>query len=114
MSGATIARHSLLIALLALCGCTTVSQPVRTGKNTYLLDTKKCDGIFFYGGSCATAGISAANDFCEKKGLVATVAETNPDALGHGTKFQFYCTDENHQGDSVLRPDRGVSTVERR
>ena len=114
MSGATIARHSLLIALLALCGCTTVSQPVRTGKNTYLLDTKKCDGIFFYGGSCATAGISAANNFCEKKGLVATVAETNPDALGHGTTFQFYCTDENHQSDSVLRPDRGVSTVEQR
>jgi hypothetical protein len=114
MLGATIARHSLLIALVALCGCTTVSQPVRTGKNTYLLDTKKCDGIFFYAGSCATAGISAANNFCEKKGMVATVAETTQDALGHGTAIQFYCTDENHQGDSVLRPDRGVSTVERR
>jgi hypothetical protein len=114
MSRASIARHSVLIALLALGACTTVSEPVRTGKNTYLLDTKKCDGIFFYGGSCSIAGIKAANNFCEKKGMVATVAETMPDALEHGRSVQFYCTDEDRQRDSVLRPDRGISTVQQR
>jgi hypothetical protein len=114
MSRTTVARHAVLVVLAALFGCTTVSQPVRTGKNTFLLEVKRCDGILFYSASCITAGINAINNFCEKRSLVATVAEKTPGALGHGIDFQFYCTDENHQSDSVLRPDKGVVTVQQR
>lgn len=115
MSRMTIA--SALLSLLSLCGCTTVSEPVRTGKNTYLLSVKGCDGALLFGASCATTGIKAANNFCEKRGLVATVSGTNEGGQAglpqHGT-IQFYCTDEDHQQDSVLRPDQGITTVQQR
>jgi hypothetical protein len=111
------ASTSTLFALLALCACTTTSEPVRTGKNTYLLTVKGCDGALLFGASCATSGIKAANNFCEKKGLVATVSGTNESGQSglpqHGT-VQFYCTDEDSQQDSVLRPDNGIVTVQRR
>ena len=107
---------SILLALLSLSGCTTTSEPVRTGKNTYLLSVKGCDGALLFGASCATSGIKAANKFCEKKGLFATVSGTNESGQSglpqHGT-VQFYCTDEDNQQDSVLRPDQGIVTVQR-
>jgi hypothetical protein len=106
-----------LLPLCSLIGCTSVSEPVRTGKNSYLLTVKGCDGALLFGASCSTEGIDAANKFCERKGLVATVAHfdvsQNFGVPEHG-QVQFVCTDEDHQQDAVLRPDKGIETIQQR
>ncbi len=108
---------AMFSAACALLACTSVSEPVRTGKNSYLLTVKGCDGALLFGASCSTEGIKAANKFCESKGLVATVAHydvsQNFGVPEHG-QVQFVCTDEEHQQDSVLRPDKGVETIQQR
>jgi len=121
-----MSKTSVRVALLSvaasflfcsLIGCTSVSEPVRTGKNSYLLTVKRCDGALLFGASCSTEGIKAANQFCERKGLVATVAHfdvsQNFGVPEHG-QVQFICTDEDHQQDAVLRPDKGVETIQQR
>src|SRR5580698_9724174 len=95
-----------LSPLCTLSGCTSVSEPVRTGKSTYLLTVKGCGGALLFGASCSTEGIKAANKFCERKGLVATVstfsATQNFGVPEHG-QVPFMCTDEDHQQNAVLR-----------
>jgi hypothetical protein len=114
-----IALNSLVASFLlcSLIGCTSVSEPVRTGKNSYLLTVKGCDGALLFGASCSTEGIKMANKFCERKGLVATVAHfdvsQNFGVPEHG-QVQFVCTDEEHQQDAVLRPDKGIETIQQR
>ena len=107
----------ILIGTVAMCGCTTVSDAVPTGKSSYMLTVKGCDGALLFGASCATTAIKAANDYCQKKGLFATVAhvdETQQWGTPQHGQVQFLCTDEAHQQDSILRPDKGISTVEQR
>jgi hypothetical protein len=121
-----MSESSVRIALLSavssftlgsLIGCTSVSEPVRTGKNSYLLTVKGCDGALLFGASCSSEGIKAANKFCERKGLVATIAHfdvsQNFGVPEHG-QVQFICTDEEHQQDAVLRPDKGIETIQQR
>lgn len=106
-----------LFPICSLIGCTSVSEPARTGRNSYLLTVKGCDGALLFSASCSTEGIKAANKFCERKGLVATVAHfdvsQNFGVPEHG-QVQFVCTDEDHQQDAVLRPDKGIETIQQR
>jgi hypothetical protein len=89
----------LVLLLGSLTGCESVSVVVPTGKDTYMLTVKGCDGALLFGASCATTGVNAANKFCERKGLVATVSQvdatTNWGIPQHG-QVQFTCTDAAH------------------
>jgi hypothetical protein len=110
-------RKAMLIVLIALCGCTSVGEVVPTGRNSYLLTVEGCDGALLYGASCATTAIKAANSYCQRQGLVATVAHLNETQQWgtpqHG-QVQFLCTDVEHQQESVLRPDKGIVTVQQK
>lgn len=106
-----------LVAFLTLNGCTSVGEVVPTGKSSYLITVKGCDGALLFGASCATTAIKAANDYCQKKGLVATVShvdETQQWGTPQHGQVQFLCSDEAHQQDSILRPDKGVETLQQR
>jgi hypothetical protein len=103
-------KSLVFVALLALVGCAT-SAPVETGKNTYTVTVTKCN----FCGNPLGSGLAQADKFCAAKGLVTTIRETNADMAligNHYATVQFTCTDKAHQGESVLRPDNGVTTIE--
>jgi len=103
-------RSLVFVALLALAGCST-SAPVQTGKNTYTVTVTQCN----FCGNPLGSGLAQADKFCAAKGLVTTVLETSVDMAvvgNHYATVQFACTDKAHQGESVLRPDKGVTTIE--
>ena len=103
----------VLIALTLLGGCTSVGEVVATGKSSYMITVEGCDGQLLFSASCATTAIKAANEYCQKTGLVATIAHVDESqqwgSPQHG-QVQFFCTDEAHQKDSILRPYNGIST----
>ncbi len=94
----------LLVAVL-ITACTT-DAPVRTGKDTYLVQ----------GGIGLVAPppdklIKQADDFCAKQGKMAVVNEITPWIPGRQfPNVQFTCT--NHPTPSHLRPDNGVITIQ--
>lgn len=103
----------LLLMVLFLAGCVYLDkgEVVKTGKNSFMATAKNCDVCR----SPVMKTVALANAFCESKGLVATIAETEvtPNTFGPRTAtVQFVCTDIEHQGNSILRPDRGVASQE--
>jgi hypothetical protein len=97
--------------LFVLGGCHTVSDVVPTGRDTYMVTATT--------GSLSedahVAAIRKANEYCNQRGLAATITETTTSGGPRGwmpvsVTAQFACTDLEHQQPAVLRPDRGVST----
>jgi predicted small secreted protein len=100
----------LAAAVIVLAGCATTADVLPTGKNTFMVSTTGA-----YGRDTQSAAIKIANAFCAGRGQVATIRETqNTGIRGYtittGT-VQFTCSSEEDQGQSVLRPDHGITTV---
>lgn len=100
-------RIIILLLAASLAACTT-DAPVKTGRDTYLVQ----------GGIGLTAPppdrlIKEANDFCAKQGKDTVVNEVTPWIPGRQfPSVQFTCT--NNPSPSTLRPDNGVTTIQNR
>lgn len=100
-------RIAILFLVSTVAACTT-NAPVKTGKDTYLVQ----------GGVGLVAPppdrlIKEANDFCDKQGKETVVNAITPWIPGRQfPSVQFTCT--NNPTPSTLRPDNGVTTIEKR
>jgi hypothetical protein len=97
-----------LLVLTAVTGCTTISKPVMTGRDTYLLTVHG-----FPGTTPQAAGIEQAGQFCQSQGKVIQVLAENtwrtPDPRA---EIQFACVAADKQQPGMLRKDNGVTTIE--
>ena len=102
------------LALALLAGCTSTGQVLPTGKDTYIVTAVGANGPFSQNG--LEAAIIKANQFCQDRKQVATIAETSATrqvpflAPPSNVVVQFLCTDADQQRPAVLRPDNGIST----
>lgn len=103
-----------LFAALAISACAT-SSVVPVGKDSYALSVTRC-------GVCESpriAAYSAANEFCGKKGKQSVIQNVDGSGIVGGpttANLVFACVSE---GDpdyqrANLRPDNGVTTIEKR
>jgi hypothetical protein len=102
------------IATLLLVGCASTA-PTKIGANTYYSAKTNTAGIF--GDVSAVAGDLMADGykFCSAQGkeFELVTQSTNPNIPGvrfGGASITFKCVDQAK--DPVMRPDKGVSTVE--
>ena len=66
----------LLLAVAAIAGCVTVTDPVSIGDNKYLL-TLNARGGFQSDGELLTQSVQKANSFCQAQGRRAEITNTN-------------------------------------
>ena len=76
-------RKLLLIALVSLAGCATVSDPVSTGPGTYVVAAEGVMGNSSSGSQLVKAQAQAAQ-FCEKQGKQVQTITTNEVPGGFG------------------------------
>jgi hypothetical protein len=100
--------------VLVLTGC-AATAPVKIGAETYYASKQNTGGIFGNVDSIAGELMAQGNAHCEALGkqfeLVTQKTENAIPAvrLG-GASITFKCTDKPK--DPVMRPDKGVSTIE--
>jgi hypothetical protein len=98
-------RILILSAILAVTACTT-DAPVKTGKDTYLVQ----GGVGLVGAP-PDMQIKRANEFCAKQGKEAVINELTTWIAGRQfPSAQFTCT--NDPTPSTLRPDNGINTIQ--
>jgi hypothetical protein len=102
------------VLIAALVGCAT-STVVPVGKDSYALSVTRC-------GVCESPRIAAyslANDFCAKQSKVVSIRNVDGSGIVGGpstANLVFACIDPDDPDNqrANLRPDRGVTTIERR
>lgn len=84
---------------LLVAGCVTVTDPVRMGKNRYIV-TLNARGGFESDGELLTQSIQRANEFCNSQGLLAEVASTQTKGVQMWTpqnnQVVFSCVPQTH------------------
>jgi len=112
--GRFIALCVVAIGFLSACAS---SAPTKIGANTYYSSKTNTAGIF--GDVSAVAGslMAEGNQFCGAMGkefeLVTQTSEQNiPGVRFGGASITFKCVD--HASDPIMRPDKGVTTIESR
>lgn len=103
----------VLPMVAALCACAS-TQPVNIGGDTYYSSKTNTAGIF--GDVTAVAGslMQDGNRFCASQGrqfqLVTQTTSANvPGVRFGGASITFRCVAQS--GDTVMRPDNGVTTT---
>ena len=102
------------VALLTACAS---SAPTKIGADTYYSSRTNTAGIF--GDVSAVAGglMADGNQFCGTMGkefelVTQSVTQNIPGVRFGGASITFKCVD--HAQNPVMRPDRGVTTIETR
>ena len=103
-----------IVAMLTACASTA---PTKIGADTYYSAKTNTAGIF--GDVSAVAGslMGEGYQFCETKGkefelVTQTTTPNVPGVRFGGASITFKCVD--HASNPVMRPDKGVSTIETR
>lgn len=109
-------RVLLLTAAFVLAGCGT-SPPTKIGADTYYSSKVNAGGAFGNPGAIAGDLMGQGNAHCASMGKEFELVTQNiqspvPGATLGGANITFKCVDK--AGNPVMRPDRGVSTIERR
>ena len=104
----------ICIACMTIAGCANAPQPVKIGKDTWMIEQRHAGGFF----STVSSGaqMKDASVFCQSMGKELQVVDTQDDSLpamwsrSHGV---FNCFDKNdpRYREGNLRPDKGVQTV---
>jgi hypothetical protein len=71
-------RFLILVVGLGLTGCVTTTEPVKAGKDQWLITTNARGG-FSSNGKLLADTVERANAFCARQGLVAEVQSTHTD-----------------------------------
>ena len=71
-------RKIVCFLTVVFAGCTSTSEVVPMGKDSYMISGQSRGGAFMSGKSLVEAG-KAANSFCEQKGLVMMPRSANTD-----------------------------------
>jgi len=106
----TIRRVNFLLipAVLAFAGC--AHEPVQLGKDTYLISVQGCEMF----APPLSKAIRKANEACAASKQVATILETQTSTqMTCVATVQYRCSEAAAQGSGTLRPDHGVTTVEK-
>ena len=86
--------RNLILGLAALAGCSTVSEVVPTGKDTYMVGSN-AHGGFTSDAEVAGLAIKRANEFCASQGRIAQVTDTRSSGTQMWTpqnaQVQFTC-----------------------
>jgi len=101
-------KKTFVFVVALISGCTTVSHPVSTGRDTYLLSTH---GVPW--SAPEVPALEKAGQFCQSHGKVIEVMSINstrtPDPRA---QIQFKCVDASQQHSAELRKDNGITTIE--
>ena len=105
---------AFFVAAAALSGCASTA-PVKIGADTYYSSKTNTAGIF--GDVSAVAGglMAEGNQFCgamnkEFELVTQSVSQNIPGVRFGGASITFKCVD--HAKNPVIRPDKGVFTIE--
>ena len=107
-----IFTYLVMVAVLSACASTA---PTKIGADTYYAAKTNTAGIF--GDVSAVAGslMAEGNQFCGATGkefelVTQTLTPNVPAVRLGGASITFKCVD--HANNPVMRPDKGVSTIE--
>lgn len=106
----------VLTSGLILAGCGS-SAPTKIGADTYYSSRTNAAGAFGNPGAVAGALMAEGNAHCAALGkefelVTQHIQPSVPAATLGGANITFKCVDR--AGSPVMRPDRGVGTIERR
>jgi hypothetical protein len=109
-------RIAIYASVLLLTACAS-SAPTKIGADTYYSSKTNTAGIFGDVGAVAGALMAEGNQFCaslnkEFELVTQNVTQNIPGVRFGGASITFKCVDK--AGNPVMRPDNGVSTIERR
>ena len=103
-----------IASLICLAGCANGPQPVKIGKDTWMIDQRHSGGFF----STVSSGeqMKTAAVFCQSMGKELQVVGTQDDslpAMWSHSHVVFNCFDKNdpRYREGSLRPDKGVQAV---
>jgi hypothetical protein len=104
--------YIFLTALLVACAS---SAPTKIGADTYYSSKTNTAGIFGDVGAVAGDLMAQGNQFCESMGkqfelVTQSVTQNVPGVRLGGASITFKCVDQAKN--PVMRPDKGVSTIE--
>ena len=108
-------KHIFIAAAsLALAACASTA-PTKIGADTYYSSKTNTAGIFGDVGAVAGSLMAEGNQFCvsihkEFKLVTQTTNQNVPGVRFGGATITFKCVEK--AVDPVMRPDRGVSTIE--
>lgn len=105
---------ALAAASLAACGST---PPTKIGADTFYSSRVNAGGAFGNPGAIAGDLMAEGNAHCagmskEFELVTQTIQPSSPGASLGGANITFKCVDK--AGSPTMRPDRGVTTIERR
>ena len=103
-----------LVPCIYLVSCAS-SAPVKIGADTYYSSRTNTAGIFGDVGAVAGALMVEGNQLCASLGkefelVTQSVTQNVPGARLGGASITFKCVDK--AANPVMRPDKGVSTIE--
>ena len=103
-----------LVPCIYLVSCAS-SAPVKIGADTYYSSRTNTAGIFGDVGAVAGALMAEGNQLCASLGkefelVTQSVTQNVPGARLGGASITFKCVDK--AANPVMRPDKGVSTIE--
>jgi hypothetical protein len=109
-------KASIALVHLALLAARKSTPPTPMGGDTYYSQKSTAGGEFGNTDAAARHLITDANKFCAAKGLefqrvTQTPSPSGPSQPIGGASITFKCV--VHSTDPVMRPDNGVTTVEK-
>jgi hypothetical protein len=108
-------KSSICIAsLICLAGCANAPQPMKIGKDTWMIDQKHSGG--FFSGVSSAEQMKQAAVFCQSMGkeleVVGTQDPSLPAMWTHShVVFNCFDKDDPRYREGNLRPDKGVQSV---
>jgi hypothetical protein len=103
-----------LLPCIALAACAS-SAPVKIGADTYYSSKTNTAGIFGDVGAVAGALMAEGNQLCASQGkefelVTQSTTQNVPGVRLGGASITFKCVAQ--AGNPVMRPDKGVTTIE--
>ena len=105
-----------LVSCLALAACAS-SAPTKIGADTYHSSKTNTAGIFGDVGAVAGALMAEGNQLCASQGkefelVTQSVTQNVPAVRLGGASITFKCV--AHAANPIMRPDNGVTTIEKK
>ena len=108
-------KVSICIGLVVVLTACASSAPTKIGADTYYASKTNTAGIFGDVGAVAGELMAQGNQLCESMGkqfelVTQSVTQNVPGVRFGGASITYKCVDQAKN--PVMRPDKGVSTIE--
>lgn len=97
-------KKLLLVACIAITGCTSIGKPIAVGKDTYYLAVT--GGSVVPIAQMTTSAIESANDFCLKQGKKMMMDHTQPGYKS--SEIYFLCVNDDQYQPVHTRSEANV------